>query len=367
MDEKQKRITLRLNDDHVALFSLRWLRDTCACEECVHPVTKQRLQQVGDSRDVRFVSLSKRDEDWAFQFDGHVTVHSDAWLRRHCQCASCSQSKASPESVVLRHGAKAWGGDWQPLQLETERWDEAALTALVEGLWRDGICLVSGLARERGTVERFAEKIGYLRETNYGRTFDVEAIADPEHLAYTGVALPLHTDNPYRDPAPGIQLLHCIDAASEGGESLFADGYFAALRLQQEAPASFATLARLRVPFRYRDTACDHQYQRPLIETVAGRICAFYFNDRSMQPLPFPVDDVDGFYEAYEQLERLISANTIRLRLQPGQLVIFDNRRVLHGRGAFSVDGGRRLLQGCYMDWDAVLGRARIWGATFES
>ena len=49
----------------------------------------------------------------------------------------------------------------------------------------------------------------------------------------------------------------------------------------------------------------------------------------------------------------------VRLRLAPGELIAFDNRRVLHGRGAFDPASGRRRLQGCYVDGDELLSRIR--------
>ena len=47
-------------------------------------------------------------------------------------------------------------------------------------------------------------------------------------------------------------------------------------------------------------------------------------------------------------------------RLNPGELLIFDNRRVLHGRAAFDPSTGRRHLQGCYVDRDQLLSRIRV-------
>jgi gamma-butyrobetaine dioxygenase len=371
IDVKQQRLELELGDGHRGIFAQLWLRDTCSCASCVHPVTKQRTHQIGDVRGARLKSVHKEGSQWRLHFTDHpsehVTVYEDAWLRDRCQCDLCSASKAKSAQRVLRSGAQPWPSDWRPVYFRHEKLGAGALPHVVEALWRDGLCVVSGLPRERGMVERFAERLGYLRETNYGRIFDVEAVPDPEHLAYTGVALPLHTDNPYREPSPGIQLLHCIDAAAEGGESLFSDGFAAAQQLACDAPDLFEVLRSLRVPFRYRDSACDHQYQRPLIATVAGSIDAIYFNDRSMQPLLFSINDVEQFYHAYAAFEKLIEARKICLALQPGELVLFDNRRVLHGRKGFSVGQNRRLLQGCYMDWDAVLGRARMWGAKLDT
>ena len=59
-------------------------------------------------------------------------------------------------------------------------------------------------------VAAVAETFGYVRETNYGRVFDVRVEAAPANLASTGLALRPHTDNPYRDPVPTVQLLHCL-------------------------------------------------------------------------------------------------------------------------------------------------------------
>jgi gamma-butyrobetaine dioxygenase len=44
----------------------------------------------------------------------------------------------------------------------------------------------------------------------------------------------------------------------------------------------------------------------------------------------------------------------IALSLQPGDIVIFDNERILHGRAAFS-GASDRLLKGCYADRDGLL------------
>ncbi len=49
-----------------------------------------------------------------------------------------------------------------------------------------------------------------------------------------------------------------------------------------------------------------------------------------------------------------------RYRLGPGELLIFDNRHVLHGRAAFDPRTGGRHLQGCYLDKDQLLSRIRV-------
>ena len=84
---------------------------------------------------------------------------------------------------------------------------------------------LSGAGTALDEVERIVGRFGFIRETNYGRLFEVRVVADPDNLAFTARALEPHTDNPYRDPAPTLQLLHCIQDSGGGGATFFLDGF----------------------------------------------------------------------------------------------------------------------------------------------
>jgi gamma-butyrobetaine dioxygenase len=213
---------------------------------------------------------------------------------------------------------------------------------------------------EPGAVERITARFGYIRETNYGRLFDVREEAAPTHLAYTAVGLDLHTDNPYRDPVPTLQILHAIEAAAAGGESQFADGFAHAAALRAEAPERFEALARTPVGFAYAGAGGERYFARsPVIETsVADDIVGVRVNHRALlTPAP---SVAEPWYDAYLDFYRRLHAPAARLerRLEPGDAVIFDNRRVLHGRSPYRPTGaggnGRRWLQGCYADVDGL-------------
>lgn len=88
-------------------------------------------------------------------------------------------------------------------------------------------------------------------------------------VAYTNLGIPLHVDNPYREPAPGYQLLHCIvqDAESdEGGMSLAADGLHVAASLRARDDRVFRTLSTVPVKFEYGDGGILLRRVRPHIE-----------------------------------------------------------------------------------------------------
>jgi len=177
------------------------------------------------------------------------------------------------------------------------------------------------------------------------------------------VALDLHTDNPYRRPTPGIQVLHCLESSAEGGETILLDGFRAATELCALEPAAFEVLTQLPASFRYRDSTCDLRERRAVIRVNEdGQLHAIHFNDRSMAPLDLSYDEVEAFYGAYRQFaDRIASPRLVlEFRLGPGDILLFDNERVLHGRRAFSMTEGRRHLQGCYADRDAFSSFRRL-------
>ena len=64
--------------------------------------------------------------------------------------------------------------------------------------------------------------------------FEVRTEVNPSNLAYTGLGLQAHTDNPYRDPVPTLQILYCLENSGEGGDSYVVDGQRRPLRVREE-------------------------------------------------------------------------------------------------------------------------------------
>ncbi len=198
-----------------------------------------------------------------------------------------------------------------------------------------------------------------MRETNYGRLFDVRSQVNPVNLAYTGLGLQAHTDNPYRDPAPTLQVLACLENSAEGGDSVVVDGFAAALRLETETPSHFALLTRYNAHFDYSGShGVRLQARRPMIELGPdGQLRHIRFNSRSIAPpTDVPFDLMPAYYAAYRRFSEIIDdpAMAVSFKLAPGEAFIVDNTRVLHARSGFS-GAGTRWLQGCYADKDGLL------------
>jgi gamma-butyrobetaine dioxygenase len=221
----------------------------------------------------------------------------------------------------------------------------------------DGFALLSEVPASEGYVVKIAETFGFVRETNYGRIFDVRIEEKATNLAFTGLAISPHTDNPYRDPVPTLQLLHCLSNAAEGGDSGLVDGFAAAAALRDRDPEAFAVLTTTRVSYRFDSRDAHLESLTPLIGLdTAGCIRDIRFNNRSMRVMALGPEESRVFYAAYRTFAQLLCdpAAQASFRLTPGDCLIFDNTRLLHARTAFQAVG-RRHLQGTYADLDGLL------------
>jgi gamma-butyrobetaine hydroxylase len=343
-------LTLHRPDGRATRFHAIWLRDNARGPAHRHPGNDQRLFDltdlpetiaitgasiIGDAVRVRF-SPEEIAVDFEFAFlaehayDGRASDASTVWG---------AEKAAAPTRHV--HAAVVA--------------DPAARKAWIDDVIRDGLALLTGVPTVDGEVQRVAELFGFVRETNYGRQFEVRSEANPTNMAFTPVGLNVHADNPYRDPVPGLQLLHCLVNEAEGGASVFVDGFRAAALLRAEDPAGFDLLTRHWAPFRFADATADLRSRTPYIRLDdRGHVVAVRYNNRSAAPLDLPFEVMADYYAALRRFAALLHRpdGEARLRLEPGDLVLFDNERVFHGRAGFS--GGARHLQGCYADKDAL-------------
>jgi gamma-butyrobetaine dioxygenase len=212
-------------------------------------------------------------------------------------------------------------------------------------------------------VAEVGDHFGFVRVTNYGRLFDVISVPNPNNLANTSLGLGVHSDNPYRHPSPGVQLLHCLEAGAPGGDTLLVDGFAAAEILRQENPGAFALLSTVPMTFRFADAHAELEAKQTLISAdMDGVITAVHFNNRSADWLDAPADLAGRWYAAYRNFAKILKRPERELifKLGPGDLVVMQNDRALHGRTAFDPNLGRRHLQGCYIDRDGIESRRRV-------
>ena len=70
---------------------------------------------------------------------------------------------------------------------------------------------------------------------------------------------------------------------------------------------------------------------------------------------------LDLYYQARNKISEIYNSDKflIKFKLMPGDLLMMDNYRLLHGRTEFNPNEGNRFLQGCYIDYDSSEGKLR--------
>ena len=339
------------------------LRDNCPCADCRDPGSGQRLIAITDLAPQLSVTATAEEADGlriTFGPDGHQAVYSREWL---ASLTAPTVAGRSEDTRQLWRAADFPAGPPSTTWADYEASDATRLTCLRQ-LLATGFMLLRGVPPRAGMALTVAGSFGYVRETNYGRLFEVRVEPTPTNLAFTGLPIGPHTDNPYRDPAPTVQLLHCLVNTADGGESGLLDGYTAAATLRAEDPAAFDCLTTTPVTFRYADADAELTATRPMIGlTATGLISKIRYNSRSLQsPAPGPgaiaaaaAAQLTEFYRAYSAFATILLRPelTLRFSLEPGDCIVFDNTRLMHSRTGFSA-AGQRHLQGCYADLDGV-------------
>lgn len=224
----------------------------------------------------------------------------------------------------------------------------------------------------------------------YGDMFDVKSVPNANNIAYTNVSLGPHQDLAYYESKPGLQMLQCISNKGViGGESVLVDAMAAAEEFRRYAPEHFETLTKCPATFVKQRDGADMMYRRPhIVIDDTGAVVSVNWSPPFEGPLSVSPDFVEAYYRAYAAFERMVDNSlpkehsgsmeprlvkeltdyaekyTWERRLETGEILVFNNARMLHGRRGYSFNGGAdvgdRHLLGCYTNLDDTLNRYRV-------
>lgn len=356
---------IETNEGHCRLYLVQdrerlelpalWLRERSPDPAQCDPLTHQRLydpHQLPEDLAVVSARIEGDDLDVAFN-DGHAARFSTAAL-----LAALDPSHGLPAPVAWRaEQPPSANFDWQSVSRPGQ------VREMLSAFLTFGFVILRNTPTERRSVLTIAETFGHVRNTNFGSVFEVYSQPDSNDLAYRPVPLTAHTDNPYREPVPGIQLLQCLVNETSGGLSTLVDGLAATEALRDEDPDGYDLLAGTLVGYRFIDNATEHFALRSMITLGPGGVFdGIYYSPRLDETPLLEPSAMRAFHTARRRLGELLADPRFELRFQlaAGELMMFDNIRVLHGRTGFDPNEGHRQLQGCYIDRDGPRSLYRI-------
>lgn len=379
-------------------FNNLFLRDSSKSAKSVDPVSGQKLFTTGYlasnpsssvptkvevSPDSQSVVIDWKDGDsykypleFIYKFKGSTFV-TDA-LRN-------SISKHKP---VLwdRNTLESNMDDLSSVNYESFMNDEQQLYKGLITLQKYGLTFIKDVPKgDHDAVKKLCERIGPVRNTIYGETFDVKSnVSTTSNIAYSNMSLPLHMDLLYLENVPGFQLLHSINNSVEetGGVNLFVDAFSAARYVREQDAEGYEAMQHVPINYQYMKDGNRFYQSRPMIEqydsnesnTLMGNY--EHLIKRVYYSPPFQAPFTLGIYEKSPETntspgkltERFLfrdfvhglsvfdqfinkAENQFRLKLPENTCVIFNNTRILHARTAF--ESSDRWLKGCYLDRDS--------------
>lgn len=392
-DIANQEILIEVTPGQAARYPSFWLRDHCLCSVCSHPDTHQR------QHDTFELDTSIKAEDAVPTEDGLEVTWSDPshstsvfpwhWLQRH------SPFPTPTVNVTTRHQQTR---QWTPLLPSSQLpWTsytsitetDTGLPTLLSQLLSHGLALIPDTPDSPTTTESLLSHLGPTRNTHYGAFWDFTSTANPIDTAYTNLSLPLHTDTTYFTDPAGLQLFHLLSHTPSsnptnnpgdyiptlGGESTFADGFAAASKLHTLNPTLYQILSTVPIVFAaegsdtgtYRNTSLS-PLGSPVFTHASpsttpsnlhpSNLTQIRFNNLDRSPLTlFPSHSIMlQWYSAAQMYSEILHSGEFLLQyaLRPGEPVVFDNWRVLHGRRGFE---GRRRVCGGYIGGDDWRGK----------
>lgn len=347
--------TAELNDRQVdvgwkngrtSAFHTIWLRDNCRCENCGDPVIGRRnLRLTGLDLVMQATSVTLSEDSLRVTWqDGHQSEFTSDWLFNH---AYDDDSRRSRVFRPVLWDAESHS-EIQSFDYNDVINDDKYLLEALQQIRDYGLCFIRNSPAEPGILENLTLKIGYPQESNFGRVQDLVVDRGKSSIANDILALKLHTDEPYRASPPGILLFHCVETDITGaGSSMFMDGFEIAERLRKHDRSGFDALCNHNYSFRrHFEDNVDLIADFPLLSVDEfDNLNGIRLNDRVAAPLAIPPTEVEIYYRGLKYLLQLAEdeERALKLTLQPGDIAIFDNHRILHGRSKLTLTGKRWL------------------------
>ena len=335
-----------------------WLRERVDGEEYLDKGTQQRLFDPSSMNCE--VSIEK-----AIINNGFLEINFNDGVNFKLAIDKIAMEFSKKDTVIKSINKIKWDSSLKNIKnfnFNENFFESKEMHDLLVSFYEYGFVIVKNVPTNNNFIVNFANSIGSIRRTNFGEFFDVKSKPNPNDLAYTSLSLAPHTDNPYRNPVPCIQMLHCIKNEVSGGLSTLVDGYTVTQKLKKKFPDYYKILSEIKVRFQFVDNSVILEDWSEMIQLdTNGDFKQVRFSPRlDFVPL-IDKEKLEIFYSARKKLSELYNSKEYRIefKLSPGDLLMMDNYRLLHGRTSYDTNEGSRFLQGCYIDYDSTEGKLK--------
>lgn len=355
-------------------FPLVWLRDNCRCDQCFHPNSQSRIicwKTFDIGVQPEYISTNENERKVTIKWnDNHISAFNLEWLYER---NFTSENREHFLSDTYKPKRITWNkDDFKPL---FKRFDFASIMAEDGGLkeWLEalsvyGMALITNVPSGDDSCRKIANRVEFIRKTHYGEEFSVKAKPGTTNVAYLPSNLQMHTDLPYYEYKPGVNLLHCVtQSIGLGGDNMLSDGLYAARYMKTHDKECYRVLSQTLVDWEDYGQEGNNKFhsifRSPVIcEDSDGEIVRINHSvPQRGSHFNIPINQVGPWYKCMKKFVNFIYENAAMYKVSPGEMLCFDNRRLLHGRQEYqdTADNTRHII-GAYLDWDYIFSRIRV-------
>ncbi|XP_050669760.1 gamma-butyrobetaine dioxygenase [Leptidea sinapis] len=353
------------------IFPNVWLRDNCQCEQCFHVTAKSRIIDYNNFNvDTKPVKVTKNSNSLQVTWDdGHTSKYGFNWLKLR-SFSPKYQKKYNDD--IYRSPKIVWHGkDFYEICKKHDYKDiissDEALHKWLNDTSVYGVSVIEKTPNSETAIDEIVKRVGFTKRTHYGEKFVVQNVTNTSNVAYLSSSLQIHTDLPYYEYCPGVNMLHfLVQTKGEGGENILSDGHYTAKYIKDNFPEDFKLLTNVQVEWSDVGEEAGNEfyklYRAPIIEIDSNdEINRINFSiPQRGSHFPGSIEDVVPWYKALKLFFNFNKKFAAKFKTPEGNILVFDNIRLLHGRNKYEdSENNVRKLIGAYIDWDEIYSRLR--------
>ncbi|MBP2498982.1 gamma-butyrobetaine dioxygenase [Methylobacterium sp. PvP062] len=355
-------LSIEWQDGQLSRYHWVWLRDNCHSDVLFNASCNQKYYDTAFiPLDVVPTSTTIKDGDLHITWsDNHSSVYDLEWLR-----ANDYSRNTAAYDIPAGPSWKPWTDDLPSSMAAFDQSavmnDRGALKNLLEHLFEHGIVVAKAGSAGGIKFEDLVRRIsGFLQPSYFGDYFDLKTKPDDQtdSISFSTKELHLHTDIPYYSNPPEFQFLFGLDvsdgcAENNFGNTRFIDGLEAANSFQKSEKNLYEVLCNEEVIYiaEYPEAQKLFVNSTPIIKRNAeNQITGLINNPSKMFFKNTKFNEMPRLYEAYSKFKKslLTKSPYYTHKWHQDDLLIWDNRRIFHGRDAFNSGTHTRILRGGY-------------------
>lgn len=173
--------------------------------------------------------------------------------------------KPKPISPYYWSAADANNCAYASFSLNDYLCNDAAAKDVVASLIKYGMAFIKNVPANIQSTEIAVRRLFPIQKTLFGEMWSFSDNKAHNDTAYTNEELPAHNDNTYFSDAAGLQILHCVSRAGEGGENFFVDGFHVLNNLRKRNKEAYDYLSKVNITSEYIEDGYHFKHCAPVI------------------------------------------------------------------------------------------------------